>query len=145
MIQQRPQSLESARIIMDQSLALLKDHGVVVKNPSLPEKDLPNLIKACAKIHHRSRAFSEDPIRTVHHFACTGGTLIGKCIAASPGVRLLKIPLKNRTYRSYLRNMKGTSVNRRAKFTPCFVTACAELPAPPPRSGIGYGGRPARL
>ena len=28
-------------------------------------------------------------IRTIHHFACTGGTLISKCIAAQPNVFLL--------------------------------------------------------
>lgn len=28
-------------------------------------------------------------LRTVHHFACTGGTLLGKCIAVMPCVRLL--------------------------------------------------------
>lgn len=30
-----------------------------------------------------------EPIRTVHHFACTGGTLISKCIASMPNVQLL--------------------------------------------------------
>lgn len=30
-----------------------------------------------------------EPIRLVHHFACTGGTLICKCIASMPNVQLL--------------------------------------------------------
>ncbi len=29
------------------------------------------------------------PVRTLHHFACTGGTLIAKCVAALPAVQLL--------------------------------------------------------
>lgn len=37
------------------------------------------------------------PVRTVHHFACTGGTLISKCVAALPNVQLLSEidPLSN--------------------------------------------------
>jgi hypothetical protein len=30
-----------------------------------------------------------EPIRLLHHFACTGGTLISKCMAAMPNVQLL--------------------------------------------------------
>lgn len=29
------------------------------------------------------------PLRTLHHFACTGGTLVAKCVAALPAVQLL--------------------------------------------------------
>lgn len=29
------------------------------------------------------------PIRSLHHFACTGGTLVARCLAAQPMVRLL--------------------------------------------------------
>jgi hypothetical protein len=32
---------------------------------------------------------SIEALRTLHHFACTGGTLISKCIAALPNVQLL--------------------------------------------------------
>lgn len=32
---------------------------------------------------------SAQPIRTVHHLACTGGTLFAKCIASMPNVQLL--------------------------------------------------------
>ena len=34
-------------------------------------------------------ASAREPLRTLHHFACTGGTLISKCIAALPNVQLL--------------------------------------------------------
>ena len=31
----------------------------------------------------------QEPIRIIHHFSCTGGTLISKCVAAQPNVFLL--------------------------------------------------------
>jgi len=31
----------------------------------------------------------DEPIRTLHHFACTGGTVISKCFGAMPNVQLL--------------------------------------------------------
>lgn len=34
-------------------------------------------------------AFEELRVRTVHHFSCTGGTLLAKCIAAMPNVLVL--------------------------------------------------------
>ena len=40
----------------------------------------------CAQ--HEAVVFSE-PIRTIHHFACTGGTLISKCIATMPNTQML--------------------------------------------------------
>ena len=36
-----------------------------------------------------SVALSPEPVRTIHHFACTGGTLISKCLASIPNVQLL--------------------------------------------------------
>jgi len=34
-------------------------------------------------------ALQSEALRTLHHFACTGGTLIAKCIASLPNVQLL--------------------------------------------------------
>lgn len=36
-----------------------------------------------------SRAHHDEPVRTIHHFSCTGGTLITKCIAAMSNVIVL--------------------------------------------------------
>lgn len=56
--------------------------------PALPVTDsLPSLLDQCEAM---CRSFTGPaPIRTVHHFACSGGTLMAKCIAALPGVVLL--------------------------------------------------------
>lgn len=37
----------------------------------------------------RAAIAGDEPVRTLHHFACTGGTLISKCIASMPNVQLL--------------------------------------------------------
>jgi len=46
------------------------------------------LLEGIAALEARP-AIDTDPLRTLHHFACTGGTLIAKCIAALPNVQLL--------------------------------------------------------
>jgi hypothetical protein len=49
---------------------------------------LPSLLEQCRRLTERLPAEPE-PVRTVHHFACTGGTLIAKCLACMPNVQLL--------------------------------------------------------
>jgi len=38
---------------------------------------------------YKEAAYLSEPVRTLHHFACTGGTLISRCLACMPNVRLL--------------------------------------------------------
>ena len=47
------------------------------------------LLQQCLDMCEQQQAQPPEPVRTVHHFACTGGTLICKCIAAMPNVQLL--------------------------------------------------------
>lgn len=56
--------------------------------PTLPVTDsFPSLLNQCEAM---CRSFTgPEPIRTLHHFACSGGTLMSKCVAALPGVVLL--------------------------------------------------------
>jgi hypothetical protein len=58
---------------------------------------LPSLLERCEKhIHKESRA---EPVRLIHHLACTGGTLITKCLACSPNIQVLNEldPLSSKT------------------------------------------------
>ncbi|MCF6430586.1 sulfotransferase [Leisingera sp. MMG026] len=59
-------------------------------------------------------------LRTVHHFACTGGTLISKCIAAMPCTRLLSEvdPLSGLTHKN--------------SFLPADLIGLAKLGSSPP-------------
>ena len=47
------------------------------------------LVKAKSAQCAQQQSQMSEPIRTVHHFACTGGTIISKCIAAMPHTQLL--------------------------------------------------------
>ena len=47
------------------------------------------LLEQCLTLCAQHAAKVPEPIRTIHHFACTGGTLFSKCIAAMPNVQLL--------------------------------------------------------
>jgi hypothetical protein len=46
-------------------------------------------LQQCLALCAAAPAVRREPLRTLHHFSCTGGTLIGKCIAALPNVQLL--------------------------------------------------------
>lgn len=48
-----------------------------------------NLLDQCLALCEQQVGQGPEPIRTVHQFACTGGTLLCKCIAAMPNVQLL--------------------------------------------------------
>lgn len=50
---------------------------------------LPSLLEQCGRLAGVGEEPAVEPIRTIHHFACTGGTLITKCLACSPNVHVL--------------------------------------------------------
>lgn len=50
---------------------------------------LPSLIERCERYVGADRTSRKEPVRLVHHFACTGGTLITKCLACIPNVEVL--------------------------------------------------------
>lgn len=50
---------------------------------------LPSLLEQCGHLAETDKTSDVEPIRTIHHFACTGGTLITKCLACSPNVHAL--------------------------------------------------------
>lgn len=76
---------------LDAALGLLKEFQQIGDVPALARDHvLPsNLLGQCLALCAEHSALQPEPIRTVHHFACTGGTLFSKCIAAQPNVQLL--------------------------------------------------------
>ncbi len=50
---------------------------------------LPNLLEQCRDIIRNSDANTLRPMRSIHHFACSGGTLISRCVAAMPNTQML--------------------------------------------------------
>jgi hypothetical protein len=54
-------------------------------SPASPGSLLEQCMQLCAQLEEKK----QEPVRTVHQLACTGGTLICKCLAAMPNVQLL--------------------------------------------------------
>lgn len=83
--------LSKLTIEIDEALKLLKESDQLdttknlVANPNPP----PNLLDQCLSLCQQHRDAKPEPIRTIHHFACTGGTLISKCIASMPNTQLM--------------------------------------------------------
>jgi hypothetical protein len=54
---------------------------------ALPDQRLPSLLAECEAIC--ATLSGPEPVRMIHHLACTGGTLISKSVAALPNVVLV--------------------------------------------------------
>lgn len=72
---------------IDESLAMIGGGGGrAVAVPDMPS--LTSLLDRCRAIEARNQDAVE-PLRTLHHFACTGGTVISKCLAVLPNTTVL--------------------------------------------------------
>src|SRR5690606_4070962 len=75
--------------ILQESVDLLDDAELLeLEGEALAEPE-PSLVQQCVELAEAGAMAEDPPIRTLHHFACTGGTVISKCIAAMPNVQLL--------------------------------------------------------
>lgn len=68
---------------LEQSLALLDDYRQA-DNGNLPAEQLPSLLEQCLSLTADYQGPA--PVRSIHHFACSGGTLMTKCLTALPNV-----------------------------------------------------------
>lgn len=75
---------------IDGALELLHDYADQAasddKALALP---LPSLLEQCQALLAEAEVQDPPPIRSLHHLACTGGTLISRCIAAQPNTLVL--------------------------------------------------------
>lgn len=53
------------------------------------ETPLPSLLQQSRTLVEQSTALDDEPVRMLHHFACTGGTLISRCVAALPNIFMI--------------------------------------------------------
>ena len=51
--------------------------------------DIEQHIESALELSGIENALQHEPIRTIHHLSCTGGTLFAKCIASMPNVLVL--------------------------------------------------------
>ena len=75
-------ALEDCRALLSSEVGPVQDE----RTPALP---LPSLMAQLGELVEDSRNTGRRPLGLVHHFACSGGTLISKCIASMPNVCLL--------------------------------------------------------
>lgn len=74
---------------IDDCRTLIDEARLSEASPALERTEpLPSLLEQCERLIARLPG-ELDPIRTIHHFACTGGTLISKCLACMPNTQLL--------------------------------------------------------
>jgi hypothetical protein len=86
-------SLENAVDLIDESLLLPVEEVIHSDNFGLPKRQLDfthaaSLLDKCDSVDEQYQG-SKPVIRIIHHFACSGGSIISKCLSAMPNVYLL--------------------------------------------------------
>jgi len=81
---------DTARYHVEEALKLVNELGGSKRRRTKPKtRNVVESLKKTVSLLEVANAFADEPIRTVHHLSCTGGTMIAKCIAAMPNVTLL--------------------------------------------------------
>jgi len=93
------------REAIEDALALLEAPARPPRVAAGEAVSLPSLLDQCQAMIREAAAQDPAPLRSLHHLACSGGTLIARCIAALPNVRLLseveplsEMPLETRRF-----------------------------------------------
>ncbi len=79
-----PQDLQAS---LDEALAMLRDYARDCPAPLSDLAPLPSLLAQCEALC--AAAPPPAKVRSIHHLACSGGTLISKCLASMPNVTVL--------------------------------------------------------
>lgn len=84
-------SLNSQKIatIVEESLNLLGCDKSDFEHNLDVDDFRPDVINECIEMCSLANNNVSHPIRSIHHFSCTGGTLITKCLASMPNVLVL--------------------------------------------------------
>ncbi len=74
--------------VLDEALSMLNEYGT--KNAKKPKvTSLQSNLTECLDLCQKMKTRDVEPVRTIHHLSCTGGTLITKCLAGMPNVLVL--------------------------------------------------------
>tara|TARA_B100000929_G_scaffold24253_1_gene18172 strand:+ start:37910 stop:38854 length:945 start_codon:yes stop_codon:yes gene_type:complete len=80
------------RVELDEALSLLNDSDKVTNSLGALETntlvDAQSLLSRCENALEK-RQSNKKVIRSIHHFACSGGTVLSKCISAMPNTFLI--------------------------------------------------------
>ncbi len=84
-----PADPAALRARIEEARALLSGHDhLQALTPRLADP-LPSLIEQCRALTGAAAESPGEPVRTVHHFACTGGTVLSRHLAVQPNTLLL--------------------------------------------------------
>lgn len=84
-----PTDAEALLARIEDARALLNDHDhLKALTPRLADP-LPSLIQQCRSLSEEVTQTEAEPVRCLHHFACTGGTLMARYLAVQPNTVLL--------------------------------------------------------
>jgi hypothetical protein len=81
----RPPTIAAFSRVIENAIDLVGDR---FDSRGRDSERLPILLSRCEAMIDQCDSRPKLPIRVIHHFACSGGTLISKCIAASPNTCL---------------------------------------------------------
>lgn len=89
----QPINLKILQHELQQALDLINQKSTAGQSTTLVDTEGLNntqsLLERCAEVVCQSDSSAKPILRVIHHFACSGGTIISKCIAAQPNVFLL--------------------------------------------------------
>src|SRR5690554_2246332 len=117
-----PTDLKTLQQELQQALSLINNYSAThndIDTAVLDTEGLNNtqsLLERCAAVVNADKANTKPTLRIIHHFACSGGSLIAKCLAAQPNVFLLS--------ELHPTTRLGTNI-KKAAYTPRDITTQA--------------------
>jgi len=86
---QEASSLAGALSVANEAIDLLNGMQAQTKSAKLAQNSAATIIEHCRSLCEEHTVGKTEPVRLVHHFSCTGGTMISRCIASMPNIQLL--------------------------------------------------------
>lgn len=74
---------------LDEARDLLEEFSRPGKQIASTGQSPAGLLQQCLDLCAQTATVSPEPVRMLHHLACTGGTLISKCLSAMPNTQLV--------------------------------------------------------
>ena len=100
----------SLAYLVNQACDLISGQGLAPATLAEPPTSVPDALSRAITRLPTSNHLNLEPIRTIHHFSCTGGTLFAKCLAAMANTLVLN--------EIDLHSTMTPSANGQAPFTP---------------------------
>lgn len=77
------------QLLVDDALSLLAGYQAGSARGAIGDEPLESLLDQCRAQAARIAGAAPEPLRIVHHLACTGGTLVARALASQPNTMVL--------------------------------------------------------